>query len=149
MAGFTAYTRATRWLYARLTTPTAITGVTAGVHEDAVPEGLAGATDVWIEFEAMDPGLDLAEVAAHRIWTEFSFLVRAMKRGRSYQELEGITDEIDNRLHRADGTVSDGRILSCIRSEVGSSEAPESFLRQGVEYRALGQIYNVLIQPLA
>ncbi len=147
MAGFTAYTRATRWLYEVLTDPP-ITGVGLAVYEEAAPEGTTDATTVFIEFEAMDPGQDVAEVAAHRIWTEFSFLVRALTRGRSSQSLEAIVDEIDNRLHRADGTVNDGRILSCTRSEGGGAEVPESWLRQGVEYRGLGGIYNVIVQPL-
>lgn len=147
MSGFTAYTRATRWLFGTLTAAGGIGGV-SGVYEDTAPQDSTDAGDTWIEYEAMNPGDDVAEVAAQRIWTEFAFHVRAMGRGRSYQALEAIVDEIDNRLHRKSGTVSDGRVLSCTRSESGGSEVPESWLKEGVEYRSLGGIYNVIVQPL-
>lgn len=147
MSGFTAYTRATRWLYAQLTTPTAIAGI-VGVYEDDAPEGATTAATKWVVFEAMNPGDDVAEVGAQRIWTEFAFLVRAVTRGRSTQALEPIVDEIDNRLHRKSGVVSDGRVISCTRSETAGSEQPDSWLKEGVEYRGLGGIYNLIVQPL-
>lgn len=148
MSGFTAYTRATRWLFEKLTEP-AIVGIAERVYEEDAPALATSAETKWITFEALDPGADLAEVGAQRIWTEFAFLVRAVTRGRSTLELEAIVDEIDNRLHRSDGTTADGRVLSCTRQENGGSEVPESWLRQGVEYRALGGVYNVIVQPLS
>lgn len=149
MAGFTAYTRANRWLYGVLTA-SPITGVTRSgldVYEDAAPEGVTDADSVWIEFEALNPGDDVAEVGRQRIWTEFAFLVRAVKRGRSYQGLEAIADEIDHRLNRVAGTVSDGQVISSTRQEDGA-EVPESWLKEGVEYRGLGQVFNLIVQPL-
>lgn len=148
MAGFYAYTRGAEWLYQQLTQPTPIEGIGMAVYEENAPEGTTDSDTTFIAFEAMDPGLDLAEVAAHRIWTEIVFLVQAVTRGRSTKALEPILDEIDNRLHRKDGTVSDARILACTRAETGGSEFPESEIRQGVEYRRAGQAYHLLIQPL-
>jgi hypothetical protein len=155
--GFTAYTRAAKWLYEQLNVPP-IDGVSVidpdadpvatAVFEGDAPEGSTSAESTWITFEAMDPGSDLAEVAAHRVWTELTFLVRVMRRGRSINALEPIVDEIDNRLHRKDGVIDDARVLSCTRQEDGGSEFPESELRQGVEYRGLGAAYSLLIQPL-
>lgn len=142
MSGFTAYTRATTWVYGQLTT-VPITGV-VGVYEDAAPEGATSADDVWIEFELENPGDDVMEVGAQRIWTEFVFLVRALKRGRSTKALEAVADEIDNRLHRKAGTTSDGRVLYSSRDR----EDQESWLREGVEYRAAGGFYNLIVQPL-
>jgi hypothetical protein len=147
LSGFTAYTRATRWLYGVLTAGGGITGVALAVYEDTAPEGSTAADTKWIEYEAMDPGSDVAEVGAQRIWTEYAFHVRAVTRGRSTQALEAIVDEIDNRLHRKSGTVSDGQVISCTRSQDGS-EAPESWFKEGVEYRGLGGVYNLIVQPL-
>ncbi len=145
--GFTAYTRAARWLYQQLTEPEPIPGV-LDAFENNAPEGETSSSSVWITFEAIDPGSDVAEVAAHRIWTEIPFLVRAVTRGRSTQALEPIVDEIDERLHRKDGVIDDARVLACVRQEDRNSEVPETWLQQGVEYRALGGTYNLIVQPL-
>lgn len=142
MSGFSAYTRATRWLYAQLTT-SPISGI-VGVYEDDAPEGATDADDVWIEFELQAPGQDLGVVGEQRVWTEFAFLVRAITRGRSTIALEAVADEIDNRLHRKSGTTSDGRVIQATRSE----DSQDSWLKQGVEYRGLGGIFNLIVQPL-
>lgn len=141
------YTRAARWLFEQLT-DTPIDGIGDAVYEEDAPEGATGSATKFITFEAMDPGLDVAAVASRRIWTEFTFLVQAVTRGRSTQALEPIVDEIDARLHRKDGVIDDARVLSCTRAEDTGSEFPESELRQGVEYRRLGNAYSLLIQPL-
>jgi hypothetical protein len=137
-----AYPEATTWLFDTLAT-SPITGV-VGVFEDAAPEGATSAADVWIEFEAQAPGSDVAEVAEQRIWTEFAFLVRAITRGRSTVALKDIATEIDSRLHRANGVTSDGQIISSVRTQ----EEQDHWLEQGVEYRALGGIYNLIVQSL-
>lgn len=142
MSGFAAYPRATTWLYGALTT-TPITGV-LDAYEDEAPEGVTDADSIWVEFELQEPGSDVTEVGAQRIWTEFVFLVRAMGRGRSTVALEAIADEIDNRLHRKSGTTSDGQVISSTRDR----EYQESWVKQGVEYRALGGIYHLIVQPL-
>lgn len=146
--GFTAYPRAAKWLYEQLTTPTLIEGVGLAVYEAQAPEGETTAESVWITFEALEPGGDLAVVNAHRVWTEFAFLVQAVMRGRSTTALQAIVDEIDDRLHRKDGVIDDARVLSCTRQEDAGSEVPENELRQGVEYRRLGGTYNLIIQPV-
>ena len=146
MAGFTAYTRMTTWLYAALTTPP-ISGV-VGVFEDDAPEGATAKGDVWITFSPHAPGDDVTEVAAQRIWTEYAMEVLAVTRGRSTKALEAIADEIDNRLHRKSGAAgTDGQVISSTRSDIGG-EVPQSWLRQGVEYRGLGGTYHLIVQPL-
>lgn len=137
-----AYPEATTWMYGVLTSP-AISGV-VGVYEDAAPEGSTDSNDVWIEFEAMAPGLDAAEVAEQRIWTEFAFLVRAVTRGRSTVALRTIAQAIDDRLHRKAGTTSIGRVISATRSQ----EEQDHWLEQGVEYRSLGGLYHLIVQSL-
>lgn len=145
MSGFFAYPEAITWLYATLTNPP-ITGVTNGgldVFEDDAPEGATSVESLWIEYEPFAPGADVAEIAEQRIWTEFAFFVRACKRGRSTMALKDVANEIDNRLHRADGTTTDGLILSCTRSD----ERADNALEQGNEYRSLGGLYHLIVQP--
>jgi hypothetical protein len=141
MSGFMAYPEATLWMYGKLTSP-AISGV-LDAYEDQAPEGATTADSVWIEFELLSPGLDVTEVAAQRIWTEFAFLVRVVKRGRSTVALKTIATEVDNRLHRANGTTTDGRVISSVRTQ----EDQGRWLEQGVEYRSLGGYYNLIVQP--
>lgn len=141
MSGFMAYPEATTWLYDTLTT-TPIDGV-VGVYEDAAPEGATTRDSVWVEFELQAPGLDVDEVGAQRIWTEFAFLVRAVRSGRSTVALKEIATEIDSRLHRASGTTSDGQVISSVRTQ----EDQGRWLDQGVEYRSLGGYYNLIVQP--
>lgn len=142
MTGFAAYPRATTWLYETLTTP-AIDDV-VGVYEDAAPQDAVGETSRWIEFEEFGPGQDVAEIGEQRIWTEFAFLVRGVMRGRSTQALKDIADAIDTRLHRANGVdVGDGLVLSCVRDQ----EHHDSWLEMGVEYRGLGGLFHIIVQP--
>lgn len=141
MSGFFAYPRATSWLYDVLTT-VPIAGV-LGVYEDAAPQGVTTATSVWIEFEALAPGEDVDEVGKQRIWTEFAFRVSVCTRGRSTRGLQTIADEIDNRLHRKSGTADGGLVISCTRSQEVAGKA----LAQGVEYRELGGVFNLIVQP--
>lgn len=138
-----AYPEATTWLYGKLTSP-ALSGV-VGVYEDAAPEGATTAANVWVEFQTLAPGMDIAEVGAQRIWTEYAFLVRAITRGRSTVALKSIAYDIDTRLHRADGTTTDGQVISCVRSQ----EEQDHWLEQGVEYRALGGVYNLIVQSIS
>jgi len=146
MSGFSAYTRAATWMFGVLTSPP-ISGVALSglaVYDLDAPEGATSGADVWIEYEAMAPGSDVAEVAEQRIWTEFAFTVLAVTRGRSAKALEAIVDEIDNRLHRKSGTTSDGQIIQATRSE---EVPPKPWLDQGVEFRGMGGIYNLIVQP--
>jgi hypothetical protein len=136
------YAEATTWLYGKLTSPP-ITGI-LDAFEDAAPEGTTAATDIWIVFEAQADGLDAAEVGEQRIWTEFPFLVRAVTRGRSTVALKTYDKAIDARLHRKDGTTSEARVLSAVRT----GPHQDHWLEQGVEFRALGGFYNVIVQSL-
>ncbi|MHB8398431.1 MAG: hypothetical protein ACYDCI_05780 [Candidatus Limnocylindrales bacterium] len=142
MSGFMAYPEAATWLYATLT-GVPITGV-LDVYEDAAPEGLTAKGSLWIEFETLAAGTDVAEVAEQRIWTEFPVLVRAVTRGRSTEALKAVATEIDNRLQRASGTTSAGQVIQSARSQ----EHQDHWIEQGVEYRALGGLYHLIVQPL-
>jgi len=136
------YPEATTWLYDTLTS-SPITGI-KDAYEDWAPEGATGDGDVWIEFEAQADGSDAAEVAEQRIWTEIPFIVRAVTRGRSTVALKPYAKEIDARLHRKDGTTTDARIISSVRT----GPHQDHWLAQGIEFRALGGFYNLIVQSL-
>jgi hypothetical protein len=112
------------------------------VYEDAAPEGETDADDVWIEFESLAPGTDVAEVAEQRIWTEFAFLVRAITRGRSTVALKTIATRSTAASTARTARPTDGQVISCTRSQ----EEQDHWLEQGVEYRGLGGIYNLIVQ---
>lgn len=134
------YPRAAEWLYATLTTP-AIAGLTGGVHEHPAPQGTAYPA---ITF-SLQAATDVGELAEHRIWAELLLLVRAWGQTRSTASLRAIADEIDARLHRGSGTTSDGRVISSVRLEAHHDRN----VADGIEYRALGGIYQLLVQPLS
>lgn len=145
MTGFTAYDRATAWLHDTLTTPP-ITGVADAVYEDSAPQGKTTRSSVWIEFEALAPGGDVGEVGDSRIWTEYAFVVRAVTRGRDTHALAPVADEIDARLHRADGAAGDdGQVIRSSRTQ----EHHDSWTDEGVEFRSLGGQFNLLVAPLS
>lgn len=142
MSGFAAYPRAASWLYSTLTTMP-ITGV-LDVYEDDAPEGETAEDSMWITFELLAPGLDVAEVGMQRIWTEFAFAVLVWARSRSTKGLQDIADEIDDRLHRSSGIAdTDGYIIQSTRSQ----EHQEKRVDMGIEYRGLGGVYNLIVQP--
>lgn len=136
------YIGANTWLYETLTSPE-IDGVGLNVYEDAAPQGVTDRGTVWLEFELFASGDDVAEVAEQNIWTEFTYMIRAVKRGRSTKELLVPATEIYSRLHRSDGVAGDARILSCTRQRPDH----ENFTSMGIEYRSLGGIYNLIVQP--
>jgi hypothetical protein len=132
------YVSAATWLTETLTTPP-IAGVTA-VCEHPAPQ-----LSVYplITFQQQSE-LDLEVINAHRVWAEFQFLVRVIGQTASSLDLKAIADEIDARLHRTSGTTSDSQVISSTRKYV--FHMPEE--AQGVEYRHLGGLYELLVQPL-
>lgn len=147
--GFVGYPRITEWMYGVLTatpipTVSNFDSKTGGaVFEDEAPQLSTEADSVWIVFETLAPGMDVAVVGDQRVWTEWAFLVRAIARTRSTKALESAAKEIDARLDRASGTSPGAAIVTSYRVE----EHQDKWFEQGVEYRALGGQYNVIVQP--
>lgn len=138
MSGFSEYPRAATWLTTVLTTPP-ITGLTGGVHEHPGPQG---SVYPMVTFQQQSE-VDLSVINAHRVWAEFLILVRVIGQTASTVSLEAIADEIDARLHRVSGTTTDAQVISSVReSSFHMAEAV-----QGVEYRHLGGLYQLLVQP--
>ena len=133
------YVSAMAWITATLTTPP-IAGVT-GVYEHPAPQ-LSVYPLITVQQQSE---LDLEVINAHRVWAEFIFLVRVIGQTASTLSLKAIADEIDARLHRTSGTTSDSQVISSTRISV--FHMPEE--AQGVEYRHLGGLYELLVQPLS
>ena len=89
-------------------------------------------------------GVDLMVVGAARVWTESTYLVRAVADETNFTGvLKTLADRIDAVLHAASGTVVDGVVVSCVR------EAPWSMVEAGVggdEVRQLGGVYRLRVQ---
>lgn len=132
------YPRAIKWLYQVLTSP-AISGV-AIVSEHPAPQGSTGP---WLTYALQAPD-DLTVVGEDRVWAEFQMLVTVTDQTESTYALMPIADEIDSRLHGADGTVDDAAVISSVR--LNAFHADE--LDDGVPYRRLGGIYALLVQPI-
>jgi len=135
------YVAATTWLYETLALAP-IDGV-SGVYEDNAPQDVTDKDSVWVTFELLAPPSDVDEVAKQIIWTECVFAVQAVARGRSTKALGDIAATIHERLHRQDGTVTDAVVISSTRQRPHH----DSWTSVGIEYRSLGGIYNLIVQP--
>jgi hypothetical protein len=132
------YPRAQRWLYQTLTTPP-ITGV-GTVSEHPAPQG---SPQPVITYSLQAPD-DLMVVGEDRVWAAMLMLVTVSKATESTRSLMAIADEIDRRLHGADGVADDGRVISSVRQTLFHADE----INDGVQYRRLGGIYELLVQPL-
>lgn len=132
------YPRAQRWLYQTLTTPP-ITGV-GTVSEHPAPQS-APKPVITYQLQAPD---DLMVVGEDRVWAAMLMLVTVSNATESTRSLMAIADEMDRRLHGAQGVADDGRIISCVRQTVFHTDE----LNDGVPYRRLGGLYELLVQPL-
>lgn len=103
----------------------------------------AGAVFPFIVFTCM-PAPDLMGVGPARIWAALLYAVKVTAQTTSYASIATIADQVDAALHAASGTVSNGRILTCMR------ERPLSLTEEldGEQYRSLGGIFRVYVQPL-
>jgi len=136
MSGFVEYSEAAAWLTATLT---GISGMTGGVQEHPAAE-LSTYPLVTFSEQAWT---DVSVINGHRVWSELLFLVTAISKGESTLALKAIATEIDNRLHRASGTTTDGQIIESIRQ--GGFQTSE--VDNGVSYRRLGGFYQLIVQP--
>lgn len=132
------YPRLAKWLYTTLTTPP-IPGIKT-VSEHPAPQGSLRPTITFL-LQAPD---DLTVVGEDRVWATFVMLVTATNQTESTASLKPYADEIDKRLHGTDGVADDARIISSVRLSAFQSDE----LNDGVPYRRLGGIYELLVQPL-
>jgi len=85
-------------------------------------------------------GVPLAVVNAIKIWEEMIYQVKAIGKTSSPASLEAIATKIEELLHRKQGTVTNGEVLT------SQHEAAVSYPElgdNGVRYHHLGGLYRI------
>jgi hypothetical protein len=129
---------AAHWLYETLTGSQAVTeAATGGVWENPAP---AHVDAPFVSFELLDAGDTLA-VGASRILGTARYIVRVIGSDVALSELADAATAIDDALHGASGTVSEGIVAGCVR------ERPFQMAEHsgGITYRHLGGVYRVVV----
>lgn len=134
------YLVAAEWLYATLHGDTALMATVTDVTEHPGPQN---ATFPLVTF-ALHTATDVSEVAEHRIWAQLLMLVTVTGQGPSTLPLKPAALRLDALLHRTSGATADGQVISSVRRE--EFYAPD--LYEGIQYRRIGGIYELLVQPL-
>lgn len=87
---------------------------------------------------------DLTVIGEERVWASALMAVTARDQTESTWSLKDVADEIDARLHGTDA-VLDGLMAVISSTRVDPIQIAE--LVDGVPYRRLGGLYELLIQP--
>lgn len=125
-----------RWLYDTLSNDTTVAAeATGGIHSDVAPQGTESP---YVVFSYSD-GEDVRVVDGSRVFTDATYLVKAVLVGASYAALEALVDAIDAVLHNSSAVSDDGAIVWCVR------ERPIRYAESvnGEEYRHLGALYRI------
>ncbi len=133
--------RVEEWLYTVLSGDAALAALVSGVYGYLAPQGTASP---WVTF-SHQAGTDVMVVGTARIMTNFLYQVKATGSGESMAALKAVADRIDAVLQAASGTVSDGRIISCVREQ--DLVMVETDL-SGTRWNHAGGIYRIYAQPL-
>ena len=88
------------------------------------------------------PREDVVTVSGIRIMAEMDFVVKAITNETSIKTISDIDERVDQILHRASGTVSNGVVESCVR--VNPFAYNES--SDGITYRHVGGVYRMQIR---
>jgi hypothetical protein len=124
------------FLYSTLTgDATLMTQLTGGVWNTQADEGTAYPLLV---FQFMS-GIDFAAVGAERIWTNMLYLVKVIAEGAAFDAMNAAAARVDQLLHRASGSASDGTVWSCTREQI--IRLPDSVA--GSQFRQAGGIYRL------
>jgi len=134
------YLVAAEWLYGTLHGDTPLMDVVTDVVEHPGPQDAVYPICTF----ALHSATDVAEVAEHRIWAQLLMLVTVIGQTTSTLDLKAAAIRIDALLHRTSGSVSDGQVISSVRRE--EFYAPDQY--EGIQYRRIGGMYELLVQPL-
>ena len=131
---------ADKWITAQLTGDAALAAlVGARIYDGEAPPGAAYPLVTWT---AASPPRDVMAEGGERILSIAVYLVQVFGQGRDYGLLRPIANRIDELLHQARGTVTDGVVFGCVReSAVKLAETYE-----GQSYRRLGGYYRLWVQ---
>lgn len=126
------------WIYSVLSGNTTITNAVGTRIYDSIVEN---PTYPYIIYN-WQGGTDVTEVSAIRIMMNGLFQVKVVDKNTSFNTISPIAMKIDQLLHRASATTSNGIILSSKR------ELPISLveLNNEIQYRHLGGIYRIFSQ---
>ncbi len=94
----------------------------------------------FVVFQMLSAGNDLLGVGTARIWSAPLFIVKAVCKGSSTGPVEPVANRIDQLLHSAAGTVTNGVIWECVRERPFDLPTNEN----GVVYQQLGGEYRFL-----
>lgn len=131
---------ADKWITAKLTGDTALAAlVGARIYDGEAPPGAGYPLVTWT---AASPPRDVMAEGGERILSVAVYLVQAFAQGRDYDPLRPIAKRIDQILHQARGTVTDGVVFGCVRES--AIKLPE--MRDGQSYRRLGGYYRLWVQ---
>lgn len=129
------------WLYGLFAGDATMHGYTADRwHNGVAPEGTQSPYGIF----AYHAGHDVRGVGPARIMSSTVYQVKIVATRENYANQRLAASRIDALLQAASGTTAAGRILACVReSEVNYKE-----VSNGVEYRHLGGLYRIYVQPL-
>ena len=128
------------WITAKLTGDTTLaTLVGTRIYDGEAPPGAAYPLVTWI---AASPPRDVMAEGGERILSIAVYLVQVFGQGRDYGLLRPIANRIDELLHQARGTVTDGVVFGCVRESV----VKLAEVHEGQSYRRLGGYYRLWVQ---
>lgn len=86
-------------------------------------------------------GNDLAVINGTRIWSNCTYMVKAIDEAQSYEgDLKTAAGRIDAVLHKQSGSNANGTVYSSVREQPYRMLEPD----QGRQFRHLGGIYRIL-----
>jgi len=138
--------RVEQWLYQLLSGDNGASGVHTLVNGRIYAyQAPAGAAFPFVVY-SRQAGHDVMGVGTARIMASELYQIKAVGKAASvsFGTIKAIADRIDTLLQGASGTVTDGRVLSCVR-EQGISYVETS----GSDvYSYLGGLYRIQVQPI-
>lgn len=126
------------WIYSVLSGDATITNVVGTRIYDSVSPNLVYPYIIY----NWQGGTDVTEISAIRIMMNGLFQVKVVDKSTSFNTISPVATRIDQLLHRASTTTSNGIILGSKR------ELPISLveLNNAIQYRHLGGIYRIFSQ---
>jgi hypothetical protein len=131
--------RVDQWLYGKLNGDTTLMAQVTGVYNSIATQD---APMPYALFSFQGAG-DVRGVGPTRIMTRALYQVKVVGAGASYAPLKAAVDRIDTLLQGASGSVTDGKVFSCVR------EQPIAFIETaigGAQFRHAGGLYRIVAQ---
>lgn len=125
------------WIYTTITGDPTLAGlIGARAYHGVAP---AGTQYPFVVFQMLSAGNDLLGLGGTRIWAAPLFVIKAVCKGTSTGPVEPVANRIDQVLHAAAGTITNGVIWECVRERPFDLPTVED----GVSYQQLGGEYRI------